>query len=225
MEKIVYLPIYYTGMIDEILSIYKRIRPDIERRLEEFRRLWSEGSDEDIYAELVFCLLTPQSKATVCWKAVEEMRRRGILLQGSYEELLETLQGVRFKYTKARNIVMSRTLFIHNGRIKLREILSSFSTPWDMREFLVKNVRGMGYKEASHFLRNIGFGADLAILDRHILKNLRRLGVIEEMPKTLSRRKYLEIEERMRRFCREIGIPMEHLDLVLWYRETGMIFK
>ena len=83
----------------------------------------------------------------------------------------------------------------------------------------------MGYKEASHFLRNIGLGKDLAILDRHILRNLQNLGVINEIPKTLSKNKYLEIEEKMRVFSKNIGIPLDHLDLLLWFKQTGRIFK
>ena len=95
----------------------------------------------------------------------------------------------------------------------------------EAREWFVDNVKGIGLKEASHFLRNIGLGEDLAILDRHILKNLALLGVIEEVPASLSRRLYLEIEDRMRKFAENIKIPMSHLDLLLWYMETNEIFK
>ena len=88
-----------------------------------------------------------------------------------------------------------------------------------------QNVKGMGMKEASHFLRNIGFGGELAILDRHILKNLVAVGVIPEIPKSLSPKKYLAIESAMLEFSRSMGIPMDHLDIVLWYKEAGAIFK
>lgn len=83
----------------------------------------------------------------------------------------------------------------------------------------------MGYKEASHFLRNIGKGQDLAILDRHILKNLKLLNVIEKIPDSMPPKKYLELEQTMREFSKEIGIPLDHLDIVLWYKETKKIFK
>ncbi len=83
----------------------------------------------------------------------------------------------------------------------------------------------MGYKEASHFLRNIGLGEDLAILDRHILKNLALLGVIEEVPSSPTKRIYLEIEKKMTAFSGQAGIPMGELDLLLWYKEAGEVFK
>ena len=95
----------------------------------------------------------------------------------------------------------------------------------ETREWLVSNVKGFGYKEASHFLRNIGFGSDIAILDRHILKNLKKHGVINEIPKTITKKNYFEIENRMRDFSKRSGIPMAHLDLLFWSNETGEIFK
>jgi N-glycosylase/DNA lyase len=89
----------------------------------------------------------------------------------------------------------------------------------------VENVKGLGYKEASHFLRNIGLGEDLAILDRHILKNLGLLGVIDEVPSSPTKRLYLEIERKMAAFSKEAKIPMGQLDLLLWYKEAGEVFK
>ena len=91
----------------------------------------------------------------------------------------------------------------------------------DVREEIVKNVKGLGYKEASHFLRNIGLGKDLAILDRHILRRLKSCGVLEEVPKSLTPKRYLEIEEKMRRFFKQVEIPLDHLDLLFFSMATG----
>ena len=94
------------------------------------------------------------------------------------------------------------------------------------REWLVENIKGLGYKEASHFLRNIGLGKDLAILDRHILKNLKRYGVIDKMPASLGTKKvYLDIERRMLEFSKKINVPPDELDLLFWARQTGFVFK
>ncbi len=97
--------------------------------------------------------------------------------------------------------------------------------PYYAREYLVRNIKGMGYKEASHFLRNIGMGESLAILDRHILKSLEELGVINRIPKTLSPKRYKEIEERMKELSKKLRIPLSHLDLLLWSMKTKRIFK
>ena len=83
----------------------------------------------------------------------------------------------------------------------------------------------MGLKEANHVLRNLGFGENIAILDRHILRNLKALNVIEKIPKSITEKKYYEIEEKMREYSDFSKIKMDELDLVLWYKQTGEIFK
>ncbi len=88
----------------------------------------------------------------------------------------------------------------------------------------MQNVKGLGYKESSHFLRNIGY-KNLAILDRHILKNLKDLRVIRYIPKSLNKNKYLEIEDKFQNFSKRINISMDELDLLFWSIETGEVFR
>ena len=90
---------------------------------------------------------------------------------------------------------------------------------------MVDNVKGLGWKEASHFLRNIGHYEDMVILDRHILKNLLKHGAIDEIPETLTDKRYFEIEEKFKQFSKEIKIPVEEIDLLFWSEETGEVFK
>jgi len=106
----------------------------------------------------------------------------------------------------------------------LSDILSG-DDPLVIREELVRSVKGLGYKEASHFLRNIGLGLHLAILDRHILRWMARLRLISSYPKSLSRRRYLELEARFRWLARYLGMTPAELDLLLWAMETGTVFK
>lgn len=210
----------------EVYDKYKKIRPSIEKRLGEYREIWEKGSNEDIHAELCFCILTPQSKAKNAWKAITNMREEGVLFTAPAEKLSEYLNIVRFKNNKARYLVELREKMTdENGNIITRDFFDSIHTVEEKREWIVKNIKGMAYKEAGHFLRNIGFGENLAILDRHILKNIVKLGIIEEVPRTLTKRLYLEIEDKMREFCKEVDIPMDHIDLFLWYLEAGEIFK
>lgn len=210
----------------EIQGKYFEIKPQIEKRLEEYKNIWDKGSNEDIHAELCFCILTPQSKARNAWKAITEMRKNGILFKGSAEELSKYLNIVRFKNNKAKYLVEIREkMSDENGKIKTKDFFSSFLSVEEKREWIVENIKGMGYKEAGHFLRNIGFGSNIAILDRHILKNLVKLEIINEIPKTLTKKKYLEIEDKMKKYCKVVEIPMDHIDLFLWYLEAGEIFK
>lgn len=212
-------------ILPEIRSIHLAIKRDIEVRLASFRDLWLRGSGEELLCELVFCLLTPQSRARQCEKALRLLVERDLVFNGSFDDLSATLNIVRFRNTKAANIIRLRQQMVLNGDIILRRELEARNSAMQMREWLAGSVRGMGFKEASHFLRNIGLGDELAILDRHILKNLALMGVIPDIPSSLTPKRYLEMESLMRAFARRTRIPMAHLDFVLWYRETGDIFK
>ena len=210
----------------EIEKIYKEKQKDIEKRLREFKEIWEKGSNEDIHAELSFCILTPQSKAVNAWKAITTLRENSLLFNGSAEDIVEYLNIVRFKNNKAKYLVALREQMQNEkGEIITKDFFNSITNVKEKREWIVKNIKGMAYKEAGHFLRNVGFGKEIAILDRHILKNLVKLEVIEDVPKSLSPKLYLEIEEKMKAYCKFISIPMDSLDLLLWYKEAGEIFK
>ncbi len=208
--------------IDDLYALYHPIQPQIEARLADFRRIWQTASEEDLFRELAFCLLTPQSKAKTCWKAIQRLERKCLIDGSDPTRISEELIGVRFNQRKAEYICLARSKF---NATSLRETLTQFTSHAAARVWLVDNIKGLGYKEASHFLRNIGLGEDLAILDRHILKNLFLLGVIEEVPASPTKRLYLDIEKKMAAFSRQAGIPMGHLDLLLWYKEAGEVFK
>ena len=210
----------------EVQKIYENIRSRIEERLDEYRKIWRDGDNKDIFCELAFCILTPQSKARNAWKAISELRDNNLLFTGSEEEILPFLNIVRFNRTKAKNLyILTNQMTDENGKFITKDFFSTFNSAFEMREWIVKNIRGMSYKEASHFLRNVGFGQELAILDRHILKNLAALDVIKEVPKTVTPKLYKEIEEKLKEYCKEIDIPMENIDLLLWYLEAKDIFK
>ncbi len=213
------------GYLEKIKAFYGERRGDIEARLEEFRNVWRRGDDRDIHVELSFCVLTPQSKARSAWAAISTIRDNGLLWSGSAVEIAPYLRSVRFFNNKARFLVELREKMTRDGRIVTKEHFASLGSPAAMRDWIVGNVKGMSFKEAGHFIRNVGFGDDIAILDRHILKNLARLGAIDSVPESLTPRLYLEIEEKMRRFCSDSGIPMASMDLLLWCLEAGEIFK
>jgi len=211
--------------IEEIRAIYNSKREEIGLRLHEFEKIWKTGTREEIFAELVFCILTPQSRGISCWAAVENMMKKGVLLAGDASQIVKELNKVRFLYKKSEYIIEARKKFLDDSKVSIKSIINRINDGHKAREWLVKNVKGIGYKEASHFLRNIGFQQNLAILDRHIVKNLKFIGVLKEIPGSISRRRYLDIEKRMMEFSEAVQIPMGHLDLVMWYKETGEIFK
>ena len=211
--------------LSELVETYNNIKPEIVTRLIEFKDVWENGTDVDVFLELSFCLMTPQSKARSCWSTVQDLCESGLIWDGDAGQLAERMNRVRFRNVKAKNIIIVRDTFVNGKTITFRKQLLRIASPEERREWLVDNIRGMGYKEASHLLRNLGQGQNLSILDRHILKNLVILKVISVVPSSITKKKYLEIEKKMSVFSKRVKIPMDHLDLVLWYKEAGEIFR
>ena len=209
---------------EEILGIYGKIKKDISKAISGYKKAW-KGTEKEIFAEMAFCILTPQSKAKNAWQAITTLVENNLLYEGSAEEIVEYLNIVRFKNNKSRYLVEFRDLMTEDGKLQPKKILESKGNTFEKRKWILKNVKGMGLKEANHVLRNLGFGEEIAILDRHILRNLQRLNVIEEIPKTLTEKKYYEIEKAMKKYSEYSGIKMDELDLVLWYKEAGEVFK
>lgn len=210
---------------EELIKHYQSKKSDIKKRLNEFESVMDK-SDEDVFAELAFCILTPQSRATTSWNTIQSLIRNDLLFTGNEKHIRPHLNAVRFPDNKTKYLVELREKFMQNGKIKIKEKLLSFENPVELREWLLKNVKGLGMKETAHFIRNVGLNKNqLAILDVHILKNLKELGVIDDIPKSLTKKKYLEIENKMKEFTKDIGITLDELDLALWSKETGFIFK
>ncbi|MCA6071130.1 MAG: N-glycosylase/DNA lyase [Endomicrobium sp.] len=211
--------------IEGLKTFWKKVAPLISQREKHFDAVWEKGTEEEIFAELVFCLFTPQSKAISCWDAVNELADKNMIFNSKNTDIVKVISKVRFRNNKAKYVIEARNLFTISGKIKIKKRLSFFANVYELRKWLIQNIKGIGYKEAGHFLRNIGIGKDLAILDRHILRNLKVYKAIKEIPKTLNVKTYLNVEKQMQNFAKNIGIPMSHLDMLFWCKNTGGIFK
>jgi N-glycosylase/DNA lyase len=203
---------------------YGDLKPQIDARLKEFEQLWKKGSDEDILTEMVFCICTPQSNAHAGWKAATRLKESGLLYNGNAHQISDILgtSGVRFKTNKTRYILEARKIFATDTKKKIECLIVEDMI--ETRNYLAEHIKGWGYKEASHFLRNIGFGRDICILDRHILRNLVSEKVIPEIP-ALKKETYLDIEKKMKAYARRKRIPNEALDFVFWYQAKNEIYK
>ncbi len=206
--------------LDHLRKLYLKEREAIRKRLSEFSEIYENGTDEDLFRELAFCILTPQSRARVCDAAIRSLG--DTVFHGTEKEIRTGLKGVRFANNKSSYMVEARRFFAGPGG--MRKTIDSIPRA-ELRDWLAENVMGIGMKEAGHFMRNIGLGQNIAILDVHILHNLLRYAVIDKIPESMSKRRYLEIEEKMKQFSGKVGIPMDELDLVFWSHETGEIFK
>jgi N-glycosylase/DNA lyase len=213
--------------VEGIRATHQARRKAIRVRLAEFREVWRSGSDARLWEELAFCIFTAGASARMGIKAIEAVRP--LLLHGRRNQMTRALRQAgahRFPVERPRYIVATRDYLRTYFGMELRNRLGSFADPIERRDWLAKEkrIKGLGYKEASHFLRNIGFDGH-AILDKHVLRCLTDVGVIETPQPPTTRKRYLETEIRLKRFAREIRIDFDELDLVLWSMKTGEILK
>jgi N-glycosylase/DNA lyase len=211
--------------VEELKQIYQERRPEIRARLAEFDEVGRTASDHRLFEELTFCIYTAGASARMGLRSVEAVRP--VLITGSIEEIQKALDH-RHRWPDARGAYVYQTreyLREHCG-LRMRELLEGFETSERRRDFFAANpgVRGLGYKEASHFLRNVGFNG-YAILDKHILARLAEFGVIESPKPPSSKKRYADLEARMKLFAESIGIDFDELDLLLWCTKTGEILK
>ena len=196
------------GDREELVKFYK------ERKglIRSFINSCDTKGDECLFGELCFCILTPQSRAKYCREAVNKMKKDDKLFTADAKELLSYLKGVRFPEVKAQRIVQAR------GKLpELKKMLKV--NPKELREWLMKNINGLGMKESAHFMRNIGFKG-LAIIDVHIQNFLRNNGIIKEN-KSLTKKRYNELENRFLELSKELNIPPEELDIAIWMYQSG----
>ena len=194
---------------------YQKKKFEIQSKLEEFEKN-KDLDNDDLFLELCFCLSTPQSKAEMAEKVINK-KNKNLLIYGSEKEVANLLKGfVRFHNKKACYIVKAR---------KFMDLLTNLpEDSEEARDFLVKNIDGLNMKEASHFLRNIGY-RNLCIIDGHITNCLCDLKVIDERKRPSSKKEYLEVEQKMKDYSKKVNIDVDVLELLFWSSKTGKIIK
>lgn len=194
-----------------------KIKDVVDDRLREFEEIGKKGNDE-WFSEMCFCLLTANSRAASAMNIQNALGCAGFL-NSPKNNIAQVIKNNkhRFHNNKAKFICLAREYK------DIKDILKD-KNDFDAREWLVENIKGLGYKEASHFLRNVGY-KNLAILDRHILKVLYENGYLLEMPKNSLKKNYLRIEGIFNRLAERLGMSSAELDLYMWYMKTGKVLK
>ncbi len=193
------------------------IKDLVELRKKEFALLGRKSSEE-IFKELCFCILTANYTAEGGMRIQKEMGDEFLTL--NEKQMSARLRELRYRFP---NVRASYIVEARKHANFLKDTLKGFDNSADARLWLAKNVKGLGMKEASHFLRNIGY-TDVAIIDFHIIDFLVDYGQVER-PKTITPRRYVEIENKLKKIGAGAGMDMAELDLYMWYCETGKILK
>jgi len=213
--------------MDEIQAIkkdYDLKKQRIVQRLNEFKGTFDK-TDSHIFEELSFCILTANTSAKMALNSIEAIRP--YIIDGSQEQISSAIKGKYIYWNiRPKYIVETREYLKKEFNFKLKEKISSFKDKQELRDFfaLNKNIKGLGFKEASHFLRNIGFKG-YAILDKHIINTMFEHNIIQTNKKPINKKQYLELEQKYFEFAKLLKIDPDELDLLLWSRKNGQILK
>ena len=199
-------------------SEYGKMHKEIQARLQDFQCI----DEKDWFYEACYCILTPQSKAVHAELVVKKL----MSLDFEHQEidpmplLRDPEHYIRFHNQKTINLQLLKEHFPEISSM----IREHRDTPLILRDLLTQKIRGFGMKESAHYMRNIGiFGP--TILDRHILKHLIACGIKSATKAPTSKSSYLKIEKAWLKYCKEVEIEMEAMDLLFWSMETGFILK
>lgn len=185
----------------------KDVSRQVNQRIHEFKH------NNDWFSELCYCIMTANARAD---KAIEMQKTTNFYIS-SQSRLAQKFKGkIRFHNNKAKYICKAKEYR------NIRQVLED-KDDYEARNWLVQNIKGLGMKEASHFLRNVGY-ENLAILDRHILSVLKQYHIIRKIP-TLTKKSYFVIESKMIEIARATKLTLSALDLYLWYMKTGKVLK
>lgn len=209
---------------DQLKSSYLDKKDAIITKLNEFKEVFEKGDDNRVFEELAFCMLTSAVGPKMGQRSINAIK--DVLIEGGEEDIYEKLQNVHKYPEKASFIVHTREYLRSEFDFRLKDLILSFGDPLERRDFfaLNKNIKGIGFVQASHFLRNIGF-TEYAILDKNIVLSLYQFEIIDSPKPPTTRKKYLEVEGKLKEFARELGIGADELDLLLWSEKTGHIPK
>jgi thermostable 8-oxoguanine DNA glycosylase len=84
------------------------------------------------------------------------------------------------------------------------------------RKLMAELVPGLGPKQTSFLFSCTGYGGKIAVLDRHILKYLQLIGLIECTNMPSSWKKYEDMEANFLSYSSRQNIRADALDLAIW---------
>ena len=203
-------------LIYKITEIQKEIKEKVHNRLKEF--LKNQNKNNEVwFHELCFCILAANTSSAMAGRVQSAVSAEEFLTLPK-EKLRDKLheQRTRFYNIRTEYIVLAR------DHMPLKEKIIPLSKK-ERREWIAENIKGINFKEASHFLRNLGF-LDYAILDKHVINILCEYGIIRQT-KPVSQKRYLEIEKKLQKIADYLMISQGELDFYLWYMKTGQVMK
>lgn len=194
---------------------------------------WTTMTEDDLWREVVACILGSRVRFEIAHSAVERMQRKRLLCEPrrssrfeQYEQdvirVLSDIEGPgaqsRYPFFRMRaNQIRQAAERLYGCRETIRAFLENSRDTRDARRRLASEVSGLGPKQASLFLRNIGYTVHVAVLDVHVLTYMSWVGLTEAPIKSVSTlRKYEALEDAFIERAYSFGYAPDRFDLAVW---------
>lgn len=221
-------------------STIERTVSEVVVKVNDLQRFyeWEDFREYVLWRELCSCILGSRVPFELARSSVHRLDRTGLLrtLQSrqryAKSELLirRELQkpiyrpvkanGSKRSYTfpnvRSRQLRLTAEAVYGTGRT-LKELLSGCNDEYCARRAIADFACGVGPKQASLFLRNIGFADNLAILDTHVLRFMEIMKLLTpsaRQPSTLSA--YEKTEKKLQIYAHRMKVKMSCLDTAIW---------
>ena len=185
-----------------------------------------------LWHELSCCILSSQVSYDLARAAADAIEQAGVLCCNaqSWETLAQDVHYVlsgsfnvagrawRYRFPNTKSCQIARTWAAIRAKSQtLTSFLREFDDVTGVREWMVLHAPGLGPKQSSMFLRNVGLTLDLAVLDRHVLRYMEAIELLDRGgPYPTNLQKYEDTEFILRSYADELGYRVGLLDWAIW---------
>ncbi len=204
-------------------------------RLNTPYKYWLRMCDNRLWEEIVLCILSSNINFETAYSALLQLINRELIDYNSFTEITpdrilkelrrsiylpkkrnDEFRVYRYPSLRAKHLYKSG-LVIRDRYGGLHILLAEFDEIDELRAEIVRFLPGIGMKEASMFLKNIGFSDRLAVLDSHVMRFLFPDFYSHNQKRILSQKAYLNVERKFLDLSDKIGISPRLLDSLLWH--------
>lgn len=224
-------------LLSQVIDLHSKMADSFKQG-----RNWDEMSEGELWGELCLCILSSNVPYELAKSAFFHLREMSLLepkwitqtsnsVRIIAQELSKSIylpkkkngqyRKYRFPNIRAKNIVgATETLYVKN--FGLVRILEKEKSEQETRCFLAKNISGVGLKEASHFLRNIGYSESLAIIDTHVIAFLEDIEALpQDTIRTVTPPIYMRLERILQELCISLNLNLSTFDMAIWHYMRG----
>ncbi len=198
---------------------------------------WEDYSEEQLWCELVSCILGSRVRYETAKECTTHLKDEGLLTIAKLLTNSETVcmyiieelnmplyppyrngKGSRYPYPKSKSqyIIKTGLEIYKNSFTSIKHILRTSRDENMTRETFVKICTGIGPKQASLFLRNIGYSENLAILDSHVIHYMYLLGMRDKKTRIYTMNDYSKYEDILLFYADSLNKTLATVDIAIW---------